>query len=462
MNPSPTLSTPSSVSPLPLPLVAFERYMLTDDRPSHPMTFTIRLYFSGRFDAAAFERAVEAAVARHPLLAAHLDGSRPGRARWVAAADPRPYLDVAEESAPLLFPGSEQIDLRRATGLRIWVRTGESRTQMRLQFHHCCCDGVGAYEFIEDLLCAYELALHPDSAQASWRPLNADLLRRRARFGLAWWQNVLRLPIDFWGVVVGNAQFFFSPAVELASPEAPLVDAAARLRLLDYPAHTFDEAETQRLREQARREHATFNDFLLAGLAAGLRAWNSRLGVRQGLRIVRIMIPFNLRGPDDETLPAANVVAMLFMDRHAFWFRRRRWLLWSTRLETRFFKFFRFPISFIRSVQLLSLVPGGIRLLCGVGKCYATSVLSNLGKMFPHARLPRREGKLVAGELVLERIESAPPVRPHTGTSLSTLYYADRLTVVMNYDRFHFTPEAARDVLSTIVGALQSTGPGPA
>ena len=433
--------------------------MLTDDRPSHPMTFTIRLHFSGRLDGEALKRAVGVAVRRHPLLAAHQQGDEPRHAWWVAATDPMPYLDIADESTPFAFPGSEQIDLRRTTGLRIWARTGTDRVEMRLQFHHSCCDGVGAYDFIEDLLCAYELALHPDSQEAVWRPIDPELLRKRTRFGLSWWRNLLRVPIDFWGILVGNIQFFLTPAVRLASLDTPTVDDAARLRLLDYPSHTFDEADTKRLREQARREGATFNDFLLVVLAGGVKAWNVRRGVRQGMRVIRIMIPFNLRGPEDERLPAANVVAMLFMDRHAFWFRKRSWLLASTKLETRFFKLFRFPLSFIRSVQVMALIPGGMKLLAGTSKCYATSVLSNLGRMYPNARLPRRDGKLRAGELVLERIESAPPVRPNTSTSLSTLYYADKLTIVMNYDRFEFTADGAQQVLATIIEQLSGDTP---
>jgi hypothetical protein len=445
-------------SPLPLPFVAFERYMLTDDRPSHPMTFTIRLEFSGRCDRAAFEQAVAAAVRRHPFLAAHVEGEGPRHARWVDAADPMPHLDIADAAAPLNFPGSEQIDLRRSTGLRIWVRTGAERTQMRLQFHHCCCDGIGAYEFIEDLLCAYELTLHPGAKDVSFRPVEPDRLRRRTRFGLSWWQNLLRAPIDVSAVLLGIPAFFLLPPVSLASPEPARVDGAARLRLLDYPAHTFDEAATQRLLDQARRTNATFNDVLLAGLASGLHTWNVRHGVRQGMRVIRIIVPFNLRGADDR-LPAANVVAMGCMDRHAFSFRSHSGLLAGTKRQMRIFKRFGVPVSFSRILQLLSLIPGVVEHMCGSRRCHATSVLSNLGRMFPDARLPWRDGKLAVGDLVLERVESAPPVRPKTSTSLSTLYYAGRLTIVMNYDRFHFTPDAARGVLATIVEQLSAVGP---
>ena len=165
--------------PLPLKLVAFERYMLADDRDSHPMTFTVRLKFSGQFDGEAFESAVEVAVGRHPFLNAHLSGDHERKLRWTPAPGVKTYIDVAELDMPLQFPGSERIDLRNQTGLRIWVRTGPETTEMRLQFHHSCCDGIGSYRFIEDLLCAYDQAVYPEGGRSKFRPLDTSRLQRR-------------------------------------------------------------------------------------------------------------------------------------------------------------------------------------------------------------------------------------------------------------------------------------------
>jgi hypothetical protein len=445
------------VSTLPLKFVPFERYMLIDDRPSHPMTFTIRLKFSGRFDQAAFEPAVAEAVARHPFLGAHVTGNKQREWTWSQAADPRPYIDYGDFSAPLRFPEGELIDLRTHTGLRIWVRTNSERTEIRFQFHHSTCDGIGAYRFLEDLLCSYDHAARPGQERVPFRPLDPEKLKTRTRFGMSLLRQTLRIPLEVWGFVVGLITFFLPRPVPSSTPREPEIDEQAKLTLLDYPAHTFDAAETGRLRTVARQTGATFNDLLLRDLLLGLHAWNIRFNPRGGRGLFRVMIPTNLRRPEDEALPAANVVAMVFVDRWMNLFRHPKFLLWTIKLETKFLKSLELAVSFIRCVATVGLIPGGIEFLASGSRCYATSVLSNMGRAFHECPLPRRDGKIVAGDLVLEAVESAPPIRPFTSTSFTVLSYADKLTLIMNYDRFRFTPETAQALLAQIVSQIQTT-----
>jgi hypothetical protein len=77
---------------LPLRLTPFERYMLSDDRPLHPMTHISRLVLSGSFVPECFEEAIAKAVQRHPLLRARVRGRTPWSVQWVPAPDPRPYV----------------------------------------------------------------------------------------------------------------------------------------------------------------------------------------------------------------------------------------------------------------------------------------------------------------------------------------------------------------------------------
>ena len=132
--------------------------------------------------------AVRRAVLRHPLLCAHLSVSRITGFRWVAAADPYPYVDCADASVPLSFPGRERIDLRSETGLRVWAREGNGHTELRFQFHHACCDGVGAYRVIEDVLCAYDMAVLGErsrgrvSCAGTGNAQGAIAVRRRRRW----------------------------------------------------------------------------------------------------------------------------------------------------------------------------------------------------------------------------------------------------------------------------------------
>jgi hypothetical protein len=455
---------PGVAGPLPLPLVAFERYMLADDQPEHPMTFIVRLVFSGELDRPAFAAAAAMAVRRHPLLGAHVQRCGRRGLRWIAAADPRPWIDYGAASAPRTFPGAEGIDLGAATGLRIWVRTGPERTEISVQFHHACCDGIGGYRFLEDLLVAYDRVARPGADEAAFRPLDAELLRRRARFGLSWPRVLLRLPAELWGLTVGLAAFALIRPAALASPRQPALDEAARLTALDCPSHTFDRAELAGLRAAARAARATLNDVLLRDLLVALHAWNARHDPAAYRRVLRIAMPMSLRGDDDAALPAANVVGMAFLDHHPHRFRDPRRALALISLETKFLKAFRIPLSAVRCAALLGAVPGAMKLLTRAGRCHATGVLANMGEVFADAALPRRRGRLAPGGLVLESVQSAPPVRPFTSVALTPLSYAGRLTLTMNYDRRQFTAEAAGELLDQIVEQLRRTAAsaGPA
>lgn len=444
--------------PLPLATNAFERYMLTDDRPRHPMTFGIRLTFSGRLDRAALESAVREAVSRHPLLAAHLVRKRWRRPTWVAAADPMPYVDISDESQPLRYPGTERIDLESQTGLRIWARSGPERTELRLQFHHSCTDGIGAYRFVEDLLCAYHRAVRPDDLDVDYRPLDGERLRHRTRCGLTWWQVLLRMPVEIWGVVVGLVMMLvLRPQPLLAAQSPGDDDEAAGPLLVDMPAHTFDAEQSDRLRQAARAVGATMNDLLLRDLLLASQEWNARIDPTRRGRLLRVMMPMNLRGRGDELLPACNVVAMVNVDRWLRWYPSAAGLLQTIRWETRLLRYFRFGLAFLRGVALVELIPGGLQQLTRPGRCYATTVLSNMGRAFAQCNLRRRGGKLLVGEMVLEGVESAPPVRSQTATGLTCLYYDGRLTVVQNYDPHHFAAADAARLLELFVAQLHTS-----
>ena len=446
-----------------LSLNAFERYMLTDDRASHPMTFTIRTKFSGSFDADSFRRSLRRSLARHPLLSSRVEGET-RHARWVHS-EWEPYLDIADLDSPLRFPHSEQIDLRSENGIRVWVRTSADSTEIRVQIHHSVCDGIGAYRFVEDLLCAYDAEVHGNREVANWRPIRTDKLAQRANFGLSWGVFLLRLPLEAWGLIVGLITFFLPRPARLKSPYNPQPTAAERLVLLDYPTHTFTAEQTRQLRDVAHRAHVTLNTLLLRELFLALQSWNEFHSAGRLNRLLRIMVPISLRVASDEDLPAANVVAMVLLDRPMGIYRSPRWLLTSIKWELWFLNAFRLGLAFVRCVAFIGWLPGGLRYMARTNRCCATSVLSNVGQVLVDAQLPRREGKIIAGELVLEAVESAPPIRPHTSAAFSCVTYAGRLAVVMNYDRNHFTALTAQHLLDVYVRQIQAvagiTGSAP-
>jgi hypothetical protein len=448
---------------LPLPLTAFERYMLADDLPTHPMAFQIRLIFSGPLLPEALAQAVAVAAERHPLLRAHLSADARGRPIWIAA-EVQPLFDAAPWGTPWRLPQGRHIDLRKECGVRVWARYNDSQAELRLVFHHACCDGIGAYQFVEDLLAAYH---HACTAQAEprLRPLEPERLAARGKFGLNAWRLLARLPAEAWALVVGSATFFLLRPAPLAlpAPKPQAVQAGATADseadqldcLADMPAHTFEPEASRRLLAAAKTAGSTFNDLLLRDLYLALHAWN-REQARQGGTLLRLMVPINLRAAADGTLPAANVVAMAHIDRRPHWFSRR-WLLRTIRWELAFIKRFRLSLAFHRAAALLVRTPWGLRLMTSSKRCFATAVLSNVGRLFADTPLPRDGSRLLCGNLRLECVESAPPVRPRTPLAISTLWYADRLTVVFNYDRLALRQADAQTLLALYISQLGRT-----
>ena len=192
----------------PLPLTPFEEYMLADDRPQWPMSFFLRLELRGQYDPAILTSALTAALARHPLLASLLADDGGGGLQWVAGPGVPPPVSFARAGCELDFPEGRQIDLRRRIGVRVWVRSdGADEWTLWLQFHHACCDGLGAMQFVGDVLAAYPQAEQRNTAiirrfsirsDCAVGDVSLDILRRycgcRKNFGVARGHRIFLAP----------------------------------------------------------------------------------------------------------------------------------------------------------------------------------------------------------------------------------------------------------------------------
>jgi hypothetical protein len=275
---------------------------------------------------------------------------------------------------------------------------------------------------------------------------------------MPWWRRLLRIPQEVWGLVIGMFLFFHIRPTDLPTPEKPQLSDEDAGQVLDMPAHTFDPDEYKALREAAHRVKATVNDVLLRDTLLAMHAWVVMHKPELKRRYLRIMTPDNLRGAHDETMPCTNVVGMVFLDRKMPRYKTPARLLTGIKVESMWLKMFRMAMSYPRACQVLPFVlRGGLSIIANSPRSYATSALSNMGRVFYGHRLRERDGKIAAGEMLLEGVESAPPVRPNSSTSLTALSYNGRFTVVMNYDRRRFTPQHARQLMDMIVAAHQQT-----
>lgn len=231
----------------------------------------------------------------------------------------------------------------------------------------------------------------------------------------------------------------------------------------DLVTWRFTAAQFAGLLAKARANQVTLNDLLLRDVFVSLHAWNRDHDSRLNRELIRVMVPFNLRGPEHEGLPAVNVVGMANLDRrlHWPWFRNAQRLLRGICWETWFLKTFRIVTCFPSILWVLGGLPGGLHRYLGPNRCLATCVLSNLGRIFVDTPLRGGDGKMVAGELTIDAVDTAPPVRGGSGAAMTFYTYAGQLSVSMNFDPHCILRPTAERLLRHIVAQIEQTSDTP-
>ena len=232
---------------------------------------------------------------------------------WQPCGDTTPDLSWFSTQDALDADDCLRLDLRRRPGLRVIAIELPSQTRMYHVFHHACCDGLGALAWLGRLYAAYarttcpdvpveathvdvgtfrdfrltedlstRLGSHAQARTATWRRIREELLTRPARL----------LPTDRTGR---------RPA------------GAARISFPGSVTHAFDSVQTRSLKRRAQKSCATLNDLLLSAMFRALRDWNAELKPDADRDWYRIMAPVDLRGPQHDRLPAANLVSCVFV-----------------------------------------------------------------------------------------------------------------------------------------------------
>ena len=117
---------------------------------------------------------------RHPLLAARVQMKK---LAWRSGDDLDPAIRWERGTIGGPLPPAGHQDLEREMGVRFHVRTDTTNSELTIQFHHACCDGIGGCQFIGDLLLGYAAARGaPGTAEPA--PLDFGRLGGRARSGM--------------------------------------------------------------------------------------------------------------------------------------------------------------------------------------------------------------------------------------------------------------------------------------
>jgi len=445
----------------PLPLTAFESFMVADNRPDYPMLCDLELHFQGRIDRAAFEAGLRLALARNPLFTSLV--VRDGRRGWRwTLTDRQPPVDWAVWGTPIDASYLAPLDLAADIGLRIWVREGLERSTVLLHFHHACSDAIGGFAFIEDLLAGYAMACPGGDAIV---PRTLDPARLASRGESESERGLLRRLTD---PIVGlreGVRFFRERPMPLAPPlehtsgrEQPMPGEPEAPMRPGFLVADLPQAALLGLRQVAADERVTVNDILLRDMFVVMRRWNEAQGRPPGRRRLRILMPQNLRTRADRAMPAANAMSFAFLTRRADRCRHANDLLRSIAEETDAVRRGQLSRYFLGSLAALDAA-GALRHVLNSRFCFATCVLTNLGdpaRRFT-TRFPRCQTGLVVGNLVFERVAGVPPLRKRTHAAWSISSAAQSLSISLKCDPHSFSRLDVQRLLGEYVAELEAT-----
>ncbi len=439
----------------PLALTCLEEYMLCDDRPAYPMTGVFRLRFSGYLDGAAFEAAVAEAVRRHPLLRATVRRTGRSRPKWIEHPDWRPAVQWGSEINPYGFPAAGYMDLTRQPATRFWVVHRDDGDDVIAQVHHACADALGMTQVLEDLLIGYARELGAEE-QVSLPELNVRHLRRRGAPGLTTWRFLRTAHQQAVGLL--GAREFLLRRPEPLVPPAGEIDEALPPPLFPTPlVGQFDSAETGRIRATAKSRKVTVNDLLVRDLFLAVGTWRERRHLGSDRDWLRFSIPINLRSAADARMPMANSVSSVFLDRQGGDFCDADRLLEGIHEQMELIKRLRLQYTFILSLGVSRWLPGGIERGTRADRCPLTSWMSNLGNVFSQTPLPRRDNRVLAGNVVLESVDYVIPLRPHVHAAFCVYTYAGRLQILMHFDPRVIEHDMAQELLDAYLGQIRRT-----
>jgi hypothetical protein len=405
------------------PLAPFERLMLIDDRPGHPMCFFVECAVDGPLQEHRLREAVETAARRHDRLCSRV-GFHRGQPVWLAP-DVVPAVfwnPSARESDPW-----RSFDLRRESGVRIVVLgDAADRHRVVMQVHHSTCDGVAACEVFGDIW-----AIYAGLVPRGFSPPRAARLRPAAEGGPAspsteGGRDTVREAWSF-------ASFWPTPLACVPpsgdSPGgSPAADTTRDPRSPPYQWLDFDQASTERLRAAASADGASLNDSIIAAVMRAAVAWNTRAGRRRCR--VRVTMPVNLRQPGQRA-PADNNLGYAFLDRTGEACADAGALAASIATATRWILDHNAAAFFLDAISFLARWPWLLRLTTRVPLCISTVVVSNIGDPSRRMRsgVGKADGRDAPADLVIRGVLGVPPLRPRTRAAIGVTTYAGGLSL---------------------------------
>lgn len=434
------------------PLTHFEELMLHQDSNAFPTNCFVRMRFRGRLDETGFRAAALTAVARHPLLHARVQRHR-GRYHW-HVDEPNPsisWCDQANDEQPAF----RRLNIESEHGLKFAVCLREHESELMVQFHHACCDGLAIFQVVHELLLAYAMQVD-EKAGVSLPEIDLSLLQNRGSIGLTT-GSFLRLASRQAVGLRGVWQFLTRKPSHLLPHRVPQRDEPAPPSFPSVIAHHFQPDVSAGVRRAAKLAKVTQNDLLIRDLFLALEEFRQSHGVHDPTAWLRLMIPVSMRRKHQYQAPAANIVSSVFLDRRAIDMEEPEHLLQDLSEEMSLIKHRQLNHLFLHSLWAQRMLPQGLQRTARPKRCQTTVVFTNLSRVFARSSLPRIDGRLQCGDVVLLSVEAIPPIARHLNAALGVSWYANQMTITLHHDPRAVSHEAAGELLGGLVRRMRES-----
>lgn len=440
----------------PLRLSDFEHYAFRDDSPEHPMVIVLRVPFEGALNETAFGTALSETLELNPLLRAVVDDSG-WSTKWRLLKEQQPDLRCAHFSGdhPPVNCRPRHFDLTQEPGVAFDLRLCQERGVLVSYFHHACADGLGAIRFLGDVFARYgQLTANAGEERPVVRIPDPSVLLKR---------GTTRMPGDRRGrcapiihTLMETCRLFCRKSYRILN-HSP---SPAKDTVVNNIVHTevVPRAILKQLKKLAASKGVSTNDLFMMAFLQELANWSAQDTDARPDDLFRVLMPVSMRTPDLDEISVANVVSYVFHSYRRYQLCRTDSLLSAIHKKSYQMINRNEGAAMLHGFALTRWIPGLFGLSRKLQPDFASVVMTNVGevrRVFEN-RFPLKQGRAIAGNVVLQGVDGIAPVRKNTNITIAFGTYGGELIVHLSRDTRLFSDGEADRLLASLVDRLVS------
>ena len=440
-----------------LPLTSFENYMVLDDHPGYQMVVLMEYAFRGKINKDLLIESYKRVAKFEPLF------------RCVLTKKKRKLLWSVDDQylVPLSFETTDK-SIEQSDGTRYMVSLSPEKqcnqiivrqycdgVAFEVYTHHAIGDGLGVNQFFADWMKEYDLLLHgqSDASELNFHP-DPDLFVRREEMHFApvnksteesappkkKKSTISKLFSDIYN---GVGQFFCRRVLPILKEEKQ--DKSKLSDISPMYWRRFGEDFFIKYKAKAKSMGASVNSLMIRDMYNTLRNWNEKhpfdnKPVERQKRWFRMLIPMNIRSDFHKTMPCANILGYIFLDRRPVDCNRSEEFLNKIQFDMFNCKKYHLGAIFVNALHYFEKIPGFLSLMTSDKQCHCSIILSSVGNICKSCQQEdyRTNDDIRIDHdqypLQLFRMLGAPPTRPHTPISIGVMQRQNEAFISCRYD----------------------------